>query len=138
MANTRLGRVQLRIMQVLWEHRQASAREITDLLSRDKPIAHSTVQTLLRKLEKKGAVSHTVEDRTFVFRPAVDRQAVTRSTTRELIERVFGGSAAGLVAYLLREERISRSEIAELRKLIDEDGRRAGRDIKGGRSDGVE
>lgn len=119
MAGTRLGRVQLRIMQVLWERRQASAREITDALSREKPIAHSTVQTLLRKLEQKGAVVHRVEERTFAYRPVVDRHSFTRSTTRELIERVFAGSAAGLVAYLLREERISRAEIDELRKLID-------------------
>src|SRR4051812_36903070 len=119
MAVTRLGRVQLRIMQVLWDRREGSAREITDALSRGKPIAHSTIQTLLRKLEQKGAVSHTVEDRTFVFRPLVDERSFTRSTTRELIQRVFGGSAAGLVAHLLREERISKKEIDELRKLIE-------------------
>jgi BlaI family penicillinase repressor len=131
MAATRLGRVQLRIMQVLWDRRQASAREITDALERDKPIAHSTVQTLLRKLEQKGAVSHTVEDRTFVFRPLVDERSFTRSTTRDLIQRVFGGSAAGLVAHLLREERISKKEIEELRKLIDK------KDTSGGTGHGA-
>src|SRR5688572_18681871 len=120
MATTRLGRVQLSIMQVLWERGRATARDITELLSRRKPIAHSTVQTLLRKLEQKGAVTHTVEDRTFVFRPAVDRQSVTRSTTRDLIEGVFGGSAAGLIAHLLREERISKAEVEHLRQLIDQ------------------
>jgi BlaI family transcriptional regulator, penicillinase repressor len=120
MAATRLGRVQLRIMQVLWKQRQASARAITDALGREATIAHSTVQTLLRKLEHKGAVSHIVEDRTFVYRPLVDERSFTRSTTRDLIQRVFGGSAAGLVAYLLREERISKKEIDELRKLIDD------------------
>src|SRR4051812_41498613 len=109
-AGTRLGRVQLRIMKVLWDRGHATAKELTEALSHDKPIAHSTVQTLLRKLGQKGAVPHTADDRTFVFRAAVDEQSVTRSTTRDLIERVFGGSAAGLVAYLLREERISRGE----------------------------
>jgi BlaI family penicillinase repressor len=131
MAATRLGRVQLRIMQFLWDRRQASAREITDALELDKPIAHSTVQTLLRKLEQKGAVSHTVEDRTFVFRPVIDERSFTRSTTRELIQRVFGGSAAGLVAHLLREERISKKEIDELRKLIDK------KDTSGGTGHGA-
>lgn len=123
MSGTRLGRVQLRIMQVLWSRRRASAREITDALAADepgKPIAHSTVQTLLRKLEAKGAVAHATDERTFVFRPLVDQRSFTRTTTRDLIERVFGGSAAGLVAYLLREERIDAHEIAELRKLIDD------------------
>ncbi len=129
MSGSRLGRVQLRIMKVLWERRAANARDITEALSRDKPIAHSTVQTLLRKLEDKGAVGHEADGRTFTYHAVVDASSVTRSATRDLIERVFGGSAAGLAAYLLREERISRSEIDELRKLIDEtrDNRNKGR-----------
>jgi BlaI family penicillinase repressor len=122
MASTRLGRVQLRIVQVLWDRGKASAREITDALNHAGPaIAHSTVQTLLRKMEEKGAVGHRAEDRTFIYYPLVDAGSVTRSATRELIERVFGGSAAGLVAYLLKEERIGRSELREIRRLIDKD-----------------
>jgi BlaI family transcriptional regulator, penicillinase repressor len=65
----RLGKVQLQIMGVLWARGQATAREITEALCRKAPIAHSTVQTLLRDLEEKGAVTHDVQGRTFVFRP---------------------------------------------------------------------
>ena len=119
MATMRLGRVQLRIMQVLWERGQASAREITDALSPESGIAHSTVQTLLRKMEDKGVVGHEIEERTFVFRPLVDRQSISRGAARELIDRVFAGSAAGLIAHLLSEERISRKELQELRELIE-------------------
>ena len=71
MASTQLGRVQLRIMQVLWEQGRSTAREITDTLNTTEPIAHSTVQTLLRGLEEKDAVSHKSEGRTFVFFPRV-------------------------------------------------------------------
>jgi BlaI family transcriptional regulator, penicillinase repressor len=120
MANTRLGKVQFRIMQVLWERGKASARHITDALNRDGAIAHSTVQTLLRKMEQKGVVAHHAEDRTFIYEPLVDEPSVTRGATRDLIERVFGGSAAGLVAYLLREERIPPKELQRIRDLIDD------------------
>ena len=122
MSAPRLGRVQLRIVQVLWEKRRANAREITDALNRGAhgPIAHSTVQTLLRKLETKGAVAHDVEDRTFVFHPLVEEDCVKRGATRELLDRVFEGSAAGLVAYLLENERVSGKELAQIRELIDE------------------
>jgi BlaI family penicillinase repressor len=119
MAGTRLGRVQLRIMKVLWDRGRASAREVTDALNAESPIAHSTVQTLLRKLEDKGAVRHDTDGRTFTYLPVVDESSATRSATRELIERVFGGSAAGLVAYLLKEERIPRGELREIRRLIE-------------------
>ena len=119
MASIRLGRVQLRIMQVLWDRREASAREVTDALNRDGAVAHSTVQTLLRQMEAKGAVGHRADDRTFVYFPLVDAPSVTRGATRDLIERVFGGSAAGLIAHLLKEERIPPAELRQIRKLID-------------------
>src|SRR5690242_14729880 len=120
MANTRLGRVQFRNMQVLWDRGKAAARDITAAPNdsgRGDPIAHSTVQTLLRKMERKGVIAHRAEDRTFIYHPLVDEPSVTRSATRDLIERVFGGSAAGLVAYLLKEERIGRDELRKIRDL---------------------
>ncbi len=118
---TRLGRVQLAIMQVLWERKRATAREITEALTEQEPIAHSTVQTLLRKLEAKGAVTHDVEDRVFVFRPLYREAEVTESATRDLVSRVFHGSVYGLVAHLLRHERIAPEELRRLRELIEEE-----------------
>lgn len=120
MASIQLGRVQLQIMQVLWDRGRASAREITDALNESSDIAHSTVQTLLRQLEAKQAVAHETADRTFVFYPLIEERNVTRHATRELINDIFDGSAAGLVAYLLENERIPKSELKQLRKLIDE------------------
>ena len=120
MSKTKLGRVQLKIMRVLWDRGRATAREITDVLNEEDFTAHSTVQTLLRKLEGKGSAAHDVEDRTFVFYPLVEEKRVAQNATRELIERVFGGEAAGLVAFLLKEEKIPRKELEALRKLIDE------------------
>jgi len=106
-------------MRVLWKHGRATARLITEELSKQKFIAHSTVQTLLRKLEGKGSVAHEVEDRTFVFYPLVSEQEVTQAATRELLERVFDGSAYGLVAHLLKEEQMPRRELERIRKLIE-------------------
>jgi len=57
----KLGKVQLEIMKVLWQYGDATARQITDELSKTEEIAHSTVQTLLRKLEAKGAVEHVAK-----------------------------------------------------------------------------
>ena len=122
MAATQLGRVQLLIMQVLWENGRATAREITDAINATEPIAHSTVQTLLRGLEEKGAVDHQSEGRTFVFFPLVEEDKFKRSATRDLVERVFAGNAATLVAHLLKNENVSRAEIDEIRRLINRRG----------------
>ena len=116
----KLGKVQLQIMQILWERGEATAREITDALNQAEPVAHSTTQTLLRKLEAKHAVAHTVRDRVFVFHP-LSREADTReSAARDLLTRVFGGSVYGLVSHLLKHEAVSGDELTRLRALIDE------------------
>lgn len=120
----RLGRVQLRIMQVLWERNRATAREITDALNAEAPIAHSTVQTLLRNLEAKRAVAHEVDGRTFVFFPLAREEHVTRSATRDLLDRVFDGRVSNLVSHLLKHEKVSAEELKELRRLINEQSRK--------------
>jgi BlaI family transcriptional regulator, penicillinase repressor len=120
----RLGRVQLRIMQILWERKRATAKEITDAMNADEPTAHSTVQTLLRGLEAKQAVGHDVEGRTFVFFPLVLEPQIARSVTRELLDRVFGGSVSSLVSYLLKNEKVTAEELKEIRRLINEQTRK--------------
>ena len=125
MGTTQLGRMQFKIMQVLWDRGRANAREITDALNGAEPVAHSTVQTLLRQLEAKGAVGHEAEGRTFVFAAKLKEERVKRSATRDLLERVFGGDVGGLVAHLLKGERLTKAELDELQRLIDE--RRKGR-----------
>ncbi len=124
MTSTQLGRVQLLIMQVLWDKGRATARDITDAINALEPIAHSTVQTLLRGLEEKGSVSHKTEGRTFVFYPLVKEDKFKQSATTDLVERVFGGNAATLVAHLLKNENVSRKEINEIRKLINRRGKK--------------
>ena len=119
MSKTQLGRVQLLIMQVLWTKGEATAREITDAINLLEPIAHSTVQTLLRGLEDKRAVDHKAAERTFVFFPLVKESDFKSSATQELLSRVFGGKAKDLVAQLLADEGVSTHELAEIRKLIN-------------------
>ena len=124
MTATQLGRVQLLIMQVLWDRGQATAREITDTISQKEAIAHSTVQTLLRGLEEKGAVDHKAEGRTFVFFPLVKEKQFKDTATRDLVERVFGGDASNLMAHLLSDKKVSRKEIDQIREMINQRGKK--------------
>ncbi|MBT4485689.1 MAG: BlaI/MecI/CopY family transcriptional regulator [Candidatus Latescibacteria bacterium] len=120
MASLRFGRVQLRIMQVIWEKGRVNARDITEAMNKISPIAHSTVQTLLRKLEQKGAVDHDIDDRTFIFYPLVDAEKATRSAFLEFVERFFAGSTEGLASYLIKSKDISPDELRKIRKMLDE------------------
>ncbi len=120
MTATKLGKVQLRIMNVLWNLGEATAREITDELNQADPIAHSTVQTLLRGLMDKEAVVHETRGRTFVFKPKIAEDKVRKSATRDLLSRVFDGKVGDLVSHLLKNENISKKELDDIKKLINE------------------
>lgn len=119
LGSPKLGRVQLQIMQVLWDG-DCTARQITDRLSADSPIAHSTVQTLLRQLEDKGLIGHKVEDRVFVFYPIFQRTEVAGTLAHDLMRHVFQGSLYGLVSSLLADEVVSSEELGRIRTLIEE------------------
>lgn len=120
----RLGKVQLQIMQVLWERRTATARQITDALNEKQAIAHSTVQTLLRQMEAKGAITHDAEERTFTYRPLVRQNEITETALRDVLTRLFHGSVYGLVSHLLQNESVSQDELSRLRHLIEEETQR--------------
>ena len=115
----KLGKVQLDIMNLLWDLGEATAKELTDALSTQKPVAHSTVQTMLRTLEAKGAVRHEQRERTFVFIAVWERNELETTSAHDLLTRVFRGSAYGLVSRLLKDENVSKEELERLRQLID-------------------
>src|SRR4051794_26931763 len=118
-ASPKLGAVQLQIMQILWDRGEATAREITEELSRTAPVALSTVQTLLRQLEAKRAVSHHKISRNFVFRPVTDYSDASHTATRDLVTRMFHGSVYRLVSHLLGSEEIDPAELAQIRELVE-------------------
>ena len=118
MSRPNIGRVQMRIMQYLWTAKRANAREITDTLSAEEPIAHSTVQTLLRQLEEKNAIAHDSDNRTFVFYPLIAEYDYKKGAADELIGRFFDGSPSELFAFLLENETLDSEELAKIREMV--------------------
>jgi BlaI family penicillinase repressor len=108
---------ELDILKVLWEHGPLSVRDVHRLLPRSEELAYNTVQTLLRIMEeKKGLVEHQVEGRTFIYSPRFTR---AESASRYL-GHVFDGAVSELVLSLLRSERISAKELADMEAMIAE------------------
>ena len=113
----RLGDLQLKIMKVLWDREAASVSEVHDALRADR-LAHTTVATMLRKMEARGLVRHHAEDRRFIYRAAVSAEQVTRGMSHDMVDRLFEGSLADLVSHLLETREVSRDELAQLEQLI--------------------
>jgi predicted transcriptional regulator len=114
----RPAELQLAIMQVLWERREATVAEVREALAPQRKLAYTTVGTMLAKMEANGQVRHRSDGRVNVYRPNVSRDQVTRSMVGDITERLFGGDVTGLVCHLLDGREISREELAELKRLL--------------------
>ena len=130
MATFRLGKLQLRIMQALWEQGPGTVADVQERLAveesggEDSGLAYTTVATMLRKMEDRGLVEHEAEGRKFIYRAAVAERDVTRSMTHDILDRLFEGSLSDMVSHLLTSREVSPRELAKLEKMIAERRRR--------------
>ena len=116
----KLGRVELQIMNVIWENGTATVYEVKEALSRGRKPAYSTILTMMRKLEAKGYLEHDVHERTYVYRPAISKKVVRHSMLGDVLDRLFEGSPSLLLNSLVEQDRISEKELRKIRKLMRE------------------
>lgn len=116
----RLGDLQLEIMKLLWEHGESTVGDIHQALSREKRFAYTTIATMLRKMEERELVKHRLEGRSFIYRAAVQEEAISRGMVGDLLDRLFEGSLADMVSHLLTTREVSRDELNRLESLIAE------------------
>ena len=108
-------------MQQLWEMGEARVNELLEACNaqRPEPVTRNTLLVQLERLEAKGWIQRERGERSHVFRPAVQRQEGLRHATREFLDRFFGGALTPLLAHCVEEKRLSQTQIAELRALLD-------------------
>ena len=116
----RLGARELAIMKVIWRLEEASVREVYETLRKRRPVAYTTVMTMMSTLEAKGYLKKRPEGRAFRYRPARPEGRVITSLVRDFVDRVLDGSSRPLLAYLVAEGRLTEEEREELKRLIDE------------------
>jgi predicted transcriptional regulator len=114
-----LSRGEIEVARILWELNRATVREVHEAVSKHRKMDFATVQTYLRRLEKKGYVRATLEGRIRVYAPKIRPRTVIRETIDDLIDRLFAGETMPLVRHLVEERGISDEDLAELRRLLD-------------------
>ncbi len=114
------------VMDVLWKRSPLSADEVVMALSSRQDWQDATVKTLLNRLLNKGAIDAEKDGRRYLYAPVLQREAWVQGESESLLDRVFGGRVAPLVAHFSEHRKLSRKDIADLRKLLEEidDGRR--------------
>lgn len=111
-----LGELEREILTVIWRRSTATAEQIREGLN--KPLKDSTVRTVLRRLEEKGYLAHTVEDRTFIYRPAESRQRVAGRAVKRIVDWFCDGSVEALLVGMVDSKVLDRAELKRLAERI--------------------
>jgi len=116
---------ELAIMKVLWQRGKATVREVYEVLRKERPLAYTTVLTMMGILEHKGYVKKTAGAKAYIYSPTRPQEQVVGGLVKDFVGRVFDGSAQPLLVHLIETQNLSAQELQDLRKLLREKRGRA-------------
>lgn len=108
------------VMDVLWRSHPLAAEDVVAALATSRDWQEATIKTLLNRLLKKGAIRAEKDGRRYYYSPVLERDDWVLDESEGLLERLFGGRVAPLVAHFSAHRKLTRKDIAELRKLLEE------------------
>ena len=114
-----LSALQLSLMRALWSAGQATAAEVVQAVRDERALAHTTVSTLLTRLEKRGVVAAERQGRQIAYRPLVSESQVRQSMVSGLLANLFEGRASDLLSHLIKRDEIAPEDLARIRQLLD-------------------
>jgi len=115
----RISTAESQVMKALWAKSPLTAEEIIAALPDDQDWADATVKTLLNRLLKKDAIAAERDGRRFLYRPLVAQGDYVHAESQGLLDRLFDGKLAPLVAHFSQREKLSAEDVAELRRLLE-------------------
>jgi BlaI family transcriptional regulator, penicillinase repressor len=111
-----LGELESNILSIVWRQGSVTAEQVREAL--DRRLTDSTVRTMLRRLEEKGYIAHSVEDRAFVYRPAESRQRVAGRAAKRIVDWLCEGSVETLLVGMVDSKVLGRAELQRLAERI--------------------
>ena len=108
------------VMEALWTRHPLTADEVVAALAEQEQWQEPTIKTLLNRLLKKGAIRADKDGRRYLYSPVLRREDWVLGESQGLLERLFDGRVAPLVAHFSAQRKLSRKDVAELRKLLEE------------------
>ncbi|WHZ20786.1 MAG: Transcriptional repressor, BlaI/MecI family [Rhodanobacteraceae bacterium] len=106
------------VMEALWRKEPLSAQDILDQVGVQRGWQEGTVKSLLNRLLKKRAVKAARDGRRYLYRPQISREQYVFGESKSLVDRLFGGRVAPLVAHFSEQRKLSKKDIAQLRELL--------------------
>jgi BlaI family transcriptional regulator, penicillinase repressor len=112
-----LGELELKVMQIVWAHAPVTAELVRERLGRR--LKESTVRTVLRRLEEKGFIDHSIQGRTYLFRPLHDRQRVAANAVHRIANWFCNGAIDQVVLGVVDAKMLSKGQLEKLSAKIE-------------------
>ncbi|GAB5409884.1 MAG: BlaI/MecI/CopY family transcriptional regulator [Balneolaceae bacterium] len=116
---TPLGETEMEILHHVWELGEATVAEVQERILSERKVAYTTVMTIMKNLNDKGYLKYRKDGVTYVYSAAQKPENVQFNLIGKLVDKVFKGSPSALIQTLVKNERLSEEERAEIKKLID-------------------
>ncbi len=111
-----LGELERSILLIVWRIGNVTAEQVREELAR--PLKDSTIRTVLRRLEEKGYLIHTIENRTFLYRPSESRQRVASRAVQRIVDWFCEGSVEALLVGMVDSKILGRDELQRLAERV--------------------
>lgn len=113
-----ISEAEFEVMKIVWKYAPISTNEITEKLTQTTKWSPKTIQTLIRRLVAKGALSYEKQSRVFVYTPLIAEKEYIGQESHSFLERFYGGDITAMFSAYMGEDRLSASEIDTLRSLL--------------------
>lgn len=115
-----ISEAESQVMDVLWRSHPQAADDVIAALAQSQDWQEATIKTLLNRLLNKGAIKAEKDGRRYLYTPVLKREDWVLEASQGLLERLFDGRVAPLVAHFSKHRKLSKKDIAELKRLIEE------------------
>lgn len=114
-----ISEAEYEVMKIVWKNAPVSTNEVTETLTSTTDWSPKTIQTMLKRLVNKGALTYVKEGRVFVYTPLVEEDEYISQKSSSFLSRYYDGELTSMVSAYLENDRLSDEEISELRSLLD-------------------
>ncbi len=121
-----ISEAEYEVMKIVWKYAPVSTNDITDRLVKTTSWSPKTIQTLIKRLVTKGALTYEKHSRVFVYTPLVDQDEYIGQESSSFLKRFYNGDLSAMLSSYLDHDRLSETEIHTLRSLLSEDSKNSG------------
>lgn len=113
-----ISEAEFQVMKIVWEHAPVSTNQVTEYLTRTTKWSPKTIQTMLKRLVQKKALTYDKEGRVFIYTPLFGHEDYVNQESRHFLQRFYNGNLVSMMTVFLDMEELSQQEVDELKELL--------------------